>query len=370
MPRLHVFRALETHLQGDIESILRNWLPGGKLRGREYLFLNPTRDDKTLGSAAYNLDTGAYHDFADPCFSGKGFVSLFSKIKRMSYHDAALTLSNRYIGSGIVKVVTKEPTLCPAVSYTSDTEELKKKRDMVMALWNASLPLIGTKGENYLRGKRRIKTSIPNSIKYLDQIINPKTSKPFHDFRTGEPFPAIVVPITLYEQKNIIGVQTTLLRTDGSGKAPLKNPRCIHGKIKGACVTLSRGDSTHVHICEGVETGLSYLQIERETGYAPTVVCVLGAENIREIVLPATVKEITIAADNDYEKDFNVGLLRAQQAQEHFVKQGKKATVVTPPYPYEDFNDVLTTTVACQNPTSTTEGQKSLPETKKGTQHE
>ena len=57
--------------------------PAGKRRGAEYLFLNPLRDDRGIGSCKVNLLSGAFCDFARPdTLRGSGFLSLVEQVCR------------------------------------------------------------------------------------------------------------------------------------------------------------------------------------------------------------------------------------------------------------------------------------------------
>jgi hypothetical protein len=47
-----------------LESLVREWLPGGKLSGAEYTALNPTRNDGHAGSFSINIHKGVWQDFA------------------------------------------------------------------------------------------------------------------------------------------------------------------------------------------------------------------------------------------------------------------------------------------------------------------
>lgn len=47
-----------------LPALLSRWLPGGVLRGQEYIVRNPTRNDKKLGSFSVNIRTGRWSDFA------------------------------------------------------------------------------------------------------------------------------------------------------------------------------------------------------------------------------------------------------------------------------------------------------------------
>jgi hypothetical protein len=71
---------------------VQNLLPKGKWRGREWVALNPTRDDRNLGSFLINCINGKWQDFA----IGKGgndLIGLTAYIKGISLVEACF-----YIG--------------------------------------------------------------------------------------------------------------------------------------------------------------------------------------------------------------------------------------------------------------------------------
>ena len=75
-------------------DLLLDWLPGGKVQGREYVSLNPTRDDRRPGSFSVNLCTGKWSDFASGDRGGDP-VSLFAYIFGMRQGEAARELARR-----------------------------------------------------------------------------------------------------------------------------------------------------------------------------------------------------------------------------------------------------------------------------------
>lgn len=68
--------------------LLERWLPGGKLRGSEYVVRNPTRPDRHPGSFRINLHTGAWADFATDDRGGDP-ISLHAYLTGQSQMDAA-----------------------------------------------------------------------------------------------------------------------------------------------------------------------------------------------------------------------------------------------------------------------------------------
>ncbi|PTR17482.1 putative P-loop ATPase [Nitrosospira sp. Nsp2] len=70
------------------DSLLRQWLPGGKVEGREYSVVNPLRGDGKAGSFKINLDTGLWSDFATGD-KGGDLVSLYAYLHGLKQDVAA-----------------------------------------------------------------------------------------------------------------------------------------------------------------------------------------------------------------------------------------------------------------------------------------
>lgn len=73
-------------------KILAQWLPHGKLEGREWVALNPKRNDKNPGSFRINVQTGRWADFAIG-EKGGDLVSLAAYLSDTSQADAARNLA-------------------------------------------------------------------------------------------------------------------------------------------------------------------------------------------------------------------------------------------------------------------------------------
>jgi hypothetical protein len=72
--------------------LLRHWFPGGRVMGREYVALNPRRDDRHLGSFRINLRTGRWGDFATQDRGGD-VISLLAFLQGQTQGDAARQLA-------------------------------------------------------------------------------------------------------------------------------------------------------------------------------------------------------------------------------------------------------------------------------------
>jgi len=71
-----------------LADLVPSILPQGRRMGREWVALNPTRPDRSLGSFRINLSTGAWADFATGD-KGGDLTSLASYLYGMSAFEAA-----------------------------------------------------------------------------------------------------------------------------------------------------------------------------------------------------------------------------------------------------------------------------------------
>lgn len=93
------FSALNIITLNDLPNLVRKWLPDGKLRGNEWIALNPTRGDKKAGSFKINIQTGRWADFATSD-QGGDVISLYAYLNNLDYVDAAWALSDYLLGNG------------------------------------------------------------------------------------------------------------------------------------------------------------------------------------------------------------------------------------------------------------------------------
>lgn len=92
--RKDIFKAVNQEALPRFESLCRQWLPGGKLREKEWTALNPLRSDKNPGSFRVNVDTGRWAEFADPPAKGGDPISLFAYLEGISQIEAARILAD------------------------------------------------------------------------------------------------------------------------------------------------------------------------------------------------------------------------------------------------------------------------------------
>jgi hypothetical protein len=81
------------------DTILAQWLPGGRMRSGEYLARNPKRADNRLGSFSISTKTGHWADFATGD-SGGDLISLAAYLFDLSQAEAATRLA-RMLGESL-----------------------------------------------------------------------------------------------------------------------------------------------------------------------------------------------------------------------------------------------------------------------------
>lgn len=85
------FTQVKNFIKGHEEAILKHLLPIGQTAGSEYIALNPTRNDKNLGSFRINTTTLKWADFATGD-KGSDIISLYAYIKSVNQLVAAREL--------------------------------------------------------------------------------------------------------------------------------------------------------------------------------------------------------------------------------------------------------------------------------------
>lgn len=205
------------------------------------------------------------------------------------------------------------PVAHPApISKTDNTDAARE-------IWERAEPAAGTVVETYLRA-RGFLGEIPISLRYV------RGKHP----ADGSFHPVMLGAAVLTGNTNIVGVHRTLLREDGSGKAPLTPKKMSLGDVRGASVPLAYARvSSKVAVSEGIETGLSILQAMS----IPTLAA-LSAGGIQTLIRPPGVQEVFIAADHD-----DVGLRAADVAARRWHAEGRVVRIVKPPKGM-DFNDL------------------------------
>lgn len=150
---------------------------------------------------------------------------------------------------------------------------------------------------------------------------------------SGQKRPAMVGRID-HIDRGFCGIHATWLQTDGMVKASLNPPRKTFGWISGGAVRFGKPRSERwLVVGEGIESTLSVALAERCPGWAA-----LSTYGIVGLQLPPEAARVLIAADNDREGQ---GLEAAHRAKRRWSAEGRRISIIVPPTPGIDWNDVL-----------------------------
>jgi hypothetical protein len=207
---------------------------------------------------------------------------------------------------------------------TAEIERLRRRITAARDLYRRGGPAAVSPVETYLR-LRNISGPIPAVLRFLQHCPH----------RNGGYFPAMVAPIVTAAGEQI-AIHKTFLRPDGRGKAdlPKTEQRETCGPMKRGAVRLAlhRAD-LELLVGEGVESTLSAMRVFGLPGWAA-----LSSNGVEALDLPANVRQVAIAADNDMN---GVGQRAALSARKRWAAEGRSVRILLPPNAGEDFNDVL-----------------------------
>ena len=304
-------------------------LPGGRIEGKSYVALNPTRHDENLGSFRIDLSTGKWIDFASSD-RGSDIVSLCAYVKGLSQYQAAQYLlkvfscinNNKKSNRNDDFLQVSPPKVAKVPKVINFVPENGRK--FAIKIWDECKSANDSPVAKYL-ASRGVLGAIPDSIRHHPKLFHSITKEHYH---------AMVSLITKGDQNEIIGVHRAYLATfEGKvAKAPIEPNKMILGSAKGGAVRLSLADNKLV-IAEGIETALSIAQATSLPVWAA-----LSANNMQNIMLPSSdkIKQIIIAADND-----EAGMKAACKLATRLIAEGYTTHIAMPPTYGSDFNDLL-----------------------------
>ena len=278
-------------------------------KGPDWFGCCPFHEEKS-GSFSVNDGKGFYHCFG--CSAHGDVLDWLQKAEGMSFQIASERLRH---DAGQVSTSSPSP---PRPAAPDD--EMQRKQREARSIWRDTMPIGDTIAETYLRRARCIGLEhFADSLRFHPALLP--------DPRSPAPCPAMVAAVTDMAD-NVVAIQRTFLKSDGSGKAAFSAPKRSLGPIGQGAVKLGR-PTTLLGIAEGIETGLSAMEIFRVP-----VWCALGS-NLARIDLPSGVRHVVIFADHG-----KAGEDAADKARATFRLAGRKVAVRFPEVG-KDFNDQL-----------------------------
>lgn len=266
----------------------------------------------SLTLCCYGEKAGCWHSFENG--EGGHLISLVQKEKGYDFQTALLWCRD----------FLSLPNPCKTVRSCNrktvpNTEKNRQKVSKAKHIWNNTVPIQNTGAEFYLKN-RGITIPLPESLRFVGSLPYVKDYKKF---------PAMVAKVT-DKNGNVTGIQATYLDPVTFQKIQSYKAKICRGSIKENFVALSKR-SSHMIICEGIEDGLSLLQLYPDF----FVICTLGASNMEHVQIPDCVTDIIIASDNDI-----AGITASDMAYERFKNEGYSIRITTPEQG-KDFNEFL-----------------------------
>lgn len=181
------------------------------------------------------------------------------------------------------------------------------------------MPAPATMVESYLHA-RGITLPVPPSLRFIPDCLYVNDGEPRQNL------PAMVGCIQI--DKQAIGVHRTYLATSGDAKAGVRAAKKMLGAAKGGAVRFGPA-APRIGLAEGIETALSAMQADRITVWAA-----LSTIGLKEVVLPAEVREVVIYADGD-----EAGRAAAEALARRLLLSGLRVEIKVAP-DGKDFNNL------------------------------
>ncbi|MGS8280406.1 toprim domain-containing protein [Pseudomonas aeruginosa] len=302
------------------ETLLPEWLPEGKRKGREWVAVNIARGDRQAGSFGVSLDTGRWNDFADSGAHGGDLVSLLAYLRGCGQLDAAKEVDER-LGLGLFKL---------SAADAQQLQERHQEAERERASWRLREQQL--QEEKQLQAAREA-TQLWKVAKPADPLhtyLLAKGVRPHLVRQLGQG--RLVVP--LCDNGRLVNLQ--IITPDGSKRF------LMGGRVQGCYSPLGKlSEGCRLYVCEGWATGAT---LHQTTGCP--VVCAMNAGNLKAVAVAMRERygatlDLVVAGDDDRSTPGNPGKRAANQA-----ARAADARVVFPEWPAEapsdlsDFNDL------------------------------
>ncbi len=307
---------LARRLARDAEAVCRHYLSKGRRQGR-YWTVGDVRN--TPGRSMFVRLSGPE---AGPGAAGRWTDAASSE------HGDLLDVIRESCGLVEFRDVAEEARRFLALpraeaAYEPRPPAPQGSPEAARRLWAMAKPLAGTLAEAYLHGREIATVNHAGALRF-----HPRCYYRPDEHAPTESWPAMIAAVTDLSGA-ITGVHRTWLASDGCGKAPIDTPRRAMGGLLGHAVRFGAvGDVLAAG--EGVETMLSL----RSALPAMPMASALSASHLAALELPAGVRRLYLARDNDTAGDTAVAALT-----ERVEAAGVETLVLSPQL--GDFNEDL-----------------------------
>lgn len=268
--------------------------------GHEWKGCCPFHPDR---SPSFTIFAGGTRFYCFGCGAGGDVLDFVRRLQGIGLRDAAAILTGGDIPKG---------ALPPPIAEKSGNTPAAR------AIWEASQPIGGTVAETYLRG-RCLHLSLPDSLRFAAL-----------PYGTRGPVHPVMVAAIVDVSGELIGIQRTFLKLDGSAKLAVAKPKLSLGRVSGGAVRLAPVAGSLI-VTEGIEDALT---VQQELGL--TTWAAAGAGMLHKMQFPPLVSSVAIGGDAD-----DAGRDAARRAATVFANhRGIEASVFFPTIA-KDFNAEL-----------------------------
>lgn len=339
--------ALVTGLASQIDALVVHLLPNATKEGHEWMVGSTAGERGRSMAINRSARAGVWMDFG--AAEGGDALDLVAAVLFQKNKTEAIKWAKSWLGlDGAdpyrLKVYRQDAELRAKQRTDEDLQSEAKTRHTALSIWrDATHRIADTPVEAYLRGRAidlRPLGRQPGVLAYAAKCYCKDVNRRI---------PAMVAEIR--KGKDFAGIHRTYLEVLRDGrvvKASVVDAKKSLGRYVGGCIPLWRGadprrwadlwddgpDETLV-ITEGIENALSIVIADPSRRVAATV----SLSNMAALELPATIKTIIIARDNDEEG--SKAALAYEKAVDSHYGQGRIVKAARAPAPHKDFNDWL-----------------------------
>jgi hypothetical protein len=270
-------------LAQNAEAVCRHYLSNGRREGRIWRVGdvdNTPGRSMAVRLAGPDSGPGAAGHFTDFATGEHGdLLDVIARTCRLHAFRDVLEEARRFLSLPQSEPLASTTRLPPAPSGSPESAR---------RLFAPAKPILGTIAQTYLHSRGVA------GVGDLDRLrFHPRCYYRAHDSAPRETWPALVAAVTDLDGA-LTGVLRTWLARDGSGKAPLATPRRALGRLLGFGVRFGRATDV-MAAGEGLETMLSL----RVVLPAMPMVAALSSAHLAALILPAGLRRLYIARDND-----------------------------------------------------------------------
>lgn len=238
--------------------------------------------------------------------------------------DVLAELRNLGFGPDIPQGAGRRRTL----DTSGELERQKLRAQRLQAahdLFQDGVSCAGTPVQTYLESRGI------DDLPYIKMVRTLRFHRAVYHGPSGKYLPAMLARIRGHTGSPL-GTHRTFLKPDGSGKADVTPAKMMLGPASGGSVRLG-SDQPVIALAEGIETALSIKQASGMTVWAT-----LSTSGLKGLILPPkpVAEVVIIAADHD-----EAGLEAAHVTAHRFEAEGRTVSIIQPPEPGTDFNDML-----------------------------